>query len=226
MLSVSNVSGALAAVETTETTGPVTFGLKSRPSAVAPHPQGCLVLALQVGSPSPHFARAHGVRGGGDLRLRRPRGPHGSVASPRRRGRFRHRGASSPPWTRSSPRAARRAEHRALSCGALSSCRTSARAEALQCSARDQQTYRAPRLRRVGGHRKCRASAASQAPPHRALCASSDASEAPSPDGECETRSSPLPGGVWCIHGPGVCWSWPVGPRPRPALTRKRKRAA
>ena len=174
-----------------------------------------LFLPCRWGSPSPHFARAHGVRGGGDLRLRRPRGPHGSVASPRRRGRFRHRGASSPPWTRSSPRAARRAEHRALSCGALSSCRTSAQAEvSLQCSARDEQTYRAPRLRRVGGHRKCRASAASQAPPHRALCASSDASEASSPDGECETRSSPLPGGVWCVHGPGVCRSgpWARGP--------------
>ena len=50
--------------------------------------------------------------------------------------------------------------------------------------------------------------------------------EAPTPDGECEALSSPLPGGVWCVHGPGVGWSWPVGPRPRPALTRKRKRAA
>ena len=53
MLSVSSVSGALAAVETTETTGPVTFGLKSLPSAVAPHPQGSLVLALQVGFSEP-----------------------------------------------------------------------------------------------------------------------------------------------------------------------------
>ena len=142
MLSVSSVSGALAAVETTETTGPVTFGLKSLPSAAAPHPQGSFFWPCRWGSPSPHVARAHGVQGGGDLRpgdLRRPRGPHGCVASPRRRGRFRHRSVpSSPPWSRSSPRATRLAEHRALSCGALSCCRTGAHAEvSLHCRARD-----------------------------------------------------------------------------------------
>ena len=52
MLSVSNVSGALAAVETTEATGPVTFGLKSLPSAVAPT---CQVLCF---SPAGGILRA------------------------------------------------------------------------------------------------------------------------------------------------------------------------